>query len=64
MQTTDRFKFKMTTSINDWQCIDSMTEADVRLELKEARVRFEVLEKDLRKQLAESRQLKAQVKQL
>ena len=54
----------MTTSINDWQCIDSMTDADVRLELKEARVRFEVLEKDLRKQLAESRQLKAQVKQL
>jgi hypothetical protein len=54
----------MTTNIDGWQCIESMTEADVRLELKEARIRFEVLEKDLRKQLAECRQLKAQVKQL
>lgn len=45
-----------------WQDIDDMTEAEVRLELKEARVRFEVLEKDLRKQLAEGRQLKAQLK--
>lgn len=39
-----------------------MTEAEVRLELKEARDRFEVLEKDLRKQMAECRQAKAQVK--
>jgi hypothetical protein len=45
----------MTTSISDWQSIESMTEAEVRLELKEARIRFEVLEKDLRRQIAEGR---------
>ena len=45
-----------------WQNLDDMTDAQVRLELKEARIRFEVLEKDLRKQMTESRQLKAQLK--
>ena len=39
--------------------MDKMSEVEVKQELKEARDRFEVLEKDLNKQIAESRKLKA-----
>ena len=47
-----------------WPDIASMTESEVRKELAEARERFEVVEKDLQKQMNENRKLKAQVKQL
>lgn len=47
-----------------WPDMSKMTESEVRQELTEARERFTVLEKDLNKQMAESRKLKTQVKQL
>lgn len=41
-----------------------MSADELRLEVTECRARFEVLERDLAKQMAEARKLKAQVKQL
>lgn len=51
---------------DDFQWPDAalMSEAELRLEVTECRARFEVLERDLAKQMAEARKLKAQVKQL
>jgi len=42
-----------------WPEMANMTEADVRAELTEARQRFDVLEKDLAKSMAETRKLNA-----
>lgn len=45
-----------------WPDMDKMTDAEVRQELAEARQRFDVLEKDLQKSMADCRKLNAQVK--
>ena len=47
-----------------WPDMSKMSETEVRQELTEARARFETLEKDLNKQISESRKLKQQLKQL
>ena len=48
----------------EWPDMTKMSEAEVRQELTEARERFEVLERDLSKQINESRKLRAQLKQV
>ena len=45
----------------EWPDVDSMTESQVRAELVEQRKRYDIVEKDLYKQMAESRKYQAQI---
>jgi len=47
-----------------WTCIETMSEADVRLELKEQRQQYEAMERDTFKKQTAIRKLENQVKSL